>query len=53
MSLRDPNASNKSTPKRVAIVIANPALTAIKCHTPEQMALVNTLCWVAETGRVQ
>jgi len=35
----------------LAIVIANPALTAIKFHTPEQMALVNTLCWVAETGR--
>jgi uncharacterized protein len=33
-----------------AIVIANPALMAIKCHTPEQMALVNTLCWVAEAG---
>jgi uncharacterized protein len=34
----------------VAVVIANPALTAIKCSTPEQMALVNTLCWVAEAG---
>ena len=34
-----------------AIVIANPALTAIKCQTPEQMALVNLLCWVAEAGR--
>ena len=32
-------------------VIANPALMAIKCQTPEQMALVNTLCWVAEAGR--
>jgi uncharacterized protein len=31
-----------------AIVVANPALTAIKCRTPEQMALVNTLCRVAE-----
>ncbi len=27
-----------------AIVIANPALMAIKCQTPEQMALVNLLC---------
>ncbi len=35
-----------------AIVIANPALMAIKCQTPEQMALVNLLCWVAEVGRV-
>ena len=33
-----------------AIVIANPALMAIKCRTPEQMALVNTLCWVATIG---
>jgi uncharacterized protein len=32
-------------------VIANPALMAIRCRTPEQMALVNTLCWVAEVGR--
>ena len=42
-----------SRAKCLAIVIANPALTAIKCHTPEQMALVNTLCWVAEAGRLQ
>jgi predicted RecB family nuclease len=35
----------------LAIVIANPALMAIRCTTPEQMALVNTLCWVAEAGR--
>lgn len=34
-----------------AIVIANPALIAIKCQTPEQIALVNLLCWVAEVGR--
>ena len=42
-----------SRAKCLAIVIANPALTTIKCKTPEQMALVNTLCWVAEVGRVQ
>jgi predicted RecB family nuclease len=36
-----------------AIVIANPALMAIKCQTPEQMALVNLLCWVAEVGRLR
>jgi predicted RecB family nuclease len=42
-----------SRAKCLAIVIANPALTAIKCQTPEQMALVNTLCWVAEAGRLQ
>lgn len=42
-----------SRAKCLAIVIANPALMAIKCHTPEQMALVNTLCWVAEYGRLE
>ena len=40
-----------SRAKCLTIVIANPALMAIKCHTPEQMALVNTLCWMAEVGR--
>ena len=40
-----------SRAKCLAIVVANPALTAIKCQTPEQMALVNLLCWVAEVGR--
>ncbi|TDP74731.1 TM0106 family RecB-like putative nuclease [Roseateles toxinivorans] len=39
-----------SRAKCMAVVIANPALLAIKCQTPEQMALVNTLCWVAEVG---
>lgn len=29
------------------VVIVNPALMAIRCTTPEQMALVNTLCWFA------
>ena len=42
-----------SRAKCLTIVIANPALMAIKCQTPEQMALVNTLCWMAEVGRVQ
>ena len=41
-----------SRAKRTAIVLANPALLTIKCNTPEQMATVNTLCWVAQTGRV-
>lgn len=39
-----------SRAKCLAVVIANPALMAIKCRTPEQMALVNTLCWVATIG---
>jgi uncharacterized protein len=34
-------------------VIANPALMAIKCHTPEQTALVSTLCWVGEFVRLE
>ena len=33
-----------SRAKCLAIVIANPALTAIKCFKQEQKALVNTLC---------
>jgi len=32
----------------LAILIASPALKAIRCNTVEQMALVNTLCWVDE-----
>lgn len=40
-----------SRAKCLAIVIANPALLAIRCKTPEQMALVNMLCWAAEVGR--
>jgi AAA domain/RNase_H superfamily len=40
-----------SRAKCLAIVVANPALMAIKCSTAEQMALVNTLCWVAEAGK--
>ena len=36
-----------SRAKCLAIMVANPALMEIACKTPEQMALVNTLCWVA------
>lgn len=32
----------------LAILIANPALMSIRCTTPEQIALVNTLCWVRD-----
>ena len=39
-----------SRAKCLAIFIANPALMAIRCSTPEEMALVNTLCWVQEAG---
>ena len=40
-----------SRAKSLAILIANPALTSIRCTTPQQMALVNTLCWVAAIGK--
>lgn len=40
-----------SRAKCTAIVVANPALMAIRCQSPAQMALVNLLCWVAESGR--
>ncbi len=39
-----------SRAKCLAIFIANPALMSIRCSTPEEMALVNTLCWVREVG---
>ena len=41
-----------SRAKCLALVIANPALLSIKCTAPEQMALVNTLCWTVEYGTV-
>lgn len=37
-----------SRAKCLAVFIANPALMAIRCTTPEEMALVNTLCWIRE-----
>jgi uncharacterized protein len=37
-----------SRAKCLSLLIANPALMAIKCSKPEDMALVNTLCWVKE-----
>lgn len=39
-----------SRAKCTAIIVANPALTAIRCKTPEQMALVNLLCWVGSVS---
>jgi len=39
-----------SRAKSLACVVANPALTAIRCTTPEEMALVNTLCQLIEYG---
>lgn len=37
-----------SRAKCLALLVANPALMAIPCKRPEEMALVNTLCWVRE-----
>ena len=39
-----------SRAKSLAVLVANPALMTIKCSTPEQMSLVNTLCWIASVG---
>lgn len=30
----------------LAVVVASPLLLEVDCKTPEQMALVNTLCWI-------
>ncbi|HEX6138016.1 MAG TPA: TM0106 family RecB-like putative nuclease [Casimicrobiaceae bacterium] len=37
-----------SRAKCLAIVVASPELLHIRCSTPEQMELVNTLCWLRE-----
>lgn len=39
-----------SRAKSLAVLLANPALMTIKCTTPQQMGLVNTLCWIASVG---
>jgi uncharacterized protein len=41
-----------SRAKCLAILVANPALMAIRCSTPEEMALVNTLCWVKDYSAI-
>ena len=42
-----------SRAKCMAIVLANSALLAIKCHQPQDMQLVNTLCAMAEYSSSQ
>jgi uncharacterized protein len=37
-----------SRARNLAIVIASPALLTIQCRSPEDMAMVNTLCWVRD-----
>jgi len=34
-----------SRAKCLAVLVASPKLLAVNCRTPEQIALVNTLCW--------
>lgn len=34
----------------LAVMVANPKLLKIDCSTPEQMELVNTLCWFAKVS---
>jgi uncharacterized protein len=34
-----------SRARSLAILVASPKLLEVNCTTPEQMALVNTLCW--------
>ena len=42
-----------SRAKCLALFIANPALMSIRCSTPEEMALVNTLCWIKDFSKRQ
>lgn len=37
-----------SRAKCLTLFIANPALLSIRCTKPDDMALVNTLCWVSD-----
>ena len=37
-----------SRARSLAIIVANPKLLEIDCSSPQQMGLVNTLCWLKE-----
>jgi predicted RecB family nuclease len=37
-----------SRAKCLAVLVANPQLMSIKCSKPEEVALVNSLCWVRD-----
>jgi predicted RecB family nuclease len=41
-----------SRAKSLAVVVANPKLLDVDCKTPEQMALVNTLCWIRDYSKM-
>ena len=40
-----------SRAKCLAVLIASPELFTVHCRTPEEIALVNTLCWLWEEYR--
>jgi uncharacterized protein len=40
-----------SRAKCLAVVMASPKLLDVDCKTPEQMALVNTLCWIRDYSK--
>ena len=42
-----------SRAKCLALLIASPALLDINCKTPQQMELVNTLCWLTSIDGYQ
>ena len=42
-----------SRAKCLAVVVANPRLLDVDCKTPEQMGLVNTLCWIRDYSRAE
>lgn len=37
----------------LALVVCSPDLMSVRCKTPEQMALVNTLCWLRDYSSTQ
>jgi len=37
-----------SRARSLAVVVASPELLSINCSSPEEVALVNALCWVME-----
>jgi uncharacterized protein len=42
-----------SRARGLAVVLANPALLGVACHSPEQMRLVNALCRLVEVAEAQ
>ena len=40
-----------SRARSLAVLVASPKLLEVNCTTPEQMALVNTMCWFAAAAR--